>query len=184
MEALADQKREVVRRWTINDVDDLLAQREGERDLERGAKMFAAARCVACHRVGERGGVSGPDLTSLAQRFSPRDILVSIVEPSQVIAEQYTADTLELSDGRVLTGRLAPGDYRSTQLQIVPNLLEPEKVVSVAKAQIAARHVSAVSPMPTGLIDVLTREEIADLLAYLAAAGQIAPSAPLPAPTR
>jgi putative heme-binding domain-containing protein len=176
MESLAEEKREVVRRWTINDVDNLLAQQEGERDLERGAKMFAAARCVACHRVGERGGVSGPDLTSLAQRFSPRDILVSIVEPSRVIAEQYTADTLELSDGRVLTGRLVPGDYRSTQLQIVPSLLEPEKVVSVAKAEIAARHVAAVSPMPTGLIDVLTREEIADLLAYLAAAGRIAPS--------
>jgi putative heme-binding domain-containing protein len=173
MESLTQQKRDVVRKWTLGDADDVLAQLKDERNLERGSKMFAAARCVACHRVGQRGGVAGPDLTSLAQRFSPRDILASIVEPSQVIAEQYTQDSLELHDGRLLTGRLAPGDYRSSQLRIVPSLLEPDKVVTVPKAEISTRYVSAVSPMPTGLIDVLTREEIADLLAYLVAGGKV-----------
>jgi putative heme-binding domain-containing protein len=115
--------------------------------------------------------VSGPDLTSVARRFAPRDILTSIIEPSKAIDEKYASVTFELADGRVVTGRIAPGDYRDADLIVVPNLLAPEQTVKFAKADIVRRSASPISIMPTGLLDTLTEDEVFDLLAFLLSPG-------------
>ena len=36
------------------------------RDFDRGRKLFAAAKCFACHRFDNEGGSNGPDLTGVA----------------------------------------------------------------------------------------------------------------------
>jgi hypothetical protein len=84
-----------------------------------------------------------------------------------VVAENYRSDTFELSDGRVVTGRILPGDYRSPELTVVPDLLAPEKTVTFSKSEIESHRSSPISPMPAGLADTLTREELLDVLAYL-----------------
>ncbi len=46
-----------------------------------------ATACVACHRFGEEGSSGvGPDLTGAGGRYSVRDLLENIIEPSLVIA--------------------------------------------------------------------------------------------------
>ena len=81
----------------------------------------------ACHpSAGIAGGVSGPDLSSVGRRFTAKDILVSVIEPSRVVSEKYAARVLRLRDGRVVTGRLEPGDYRSPDLHVIPDLLQPQ----------------------------------------------------------
>jgi hypothetical protein len=45
------------------------------------------------------------------------------------------------------------------------------KPVKIKKARIEKRTKSDVSPMPKGLLDKLTREEVLDLLAYVIAGG-------------
>ena len=45
------------------------------------------------------------------------------------------------------------------------------QVISIEKDRLAKRETSNISPMPEGLIDVLSREEVLDLLAYLNAGG-------------
>jgi putative heme-binding domain-containing protein len=167
---LADAPQETrpfVRKWTLDDFPEPLGDLQTGRDLQRGKRMFAAARCVACHRAEGQGGVSGPDLTSVARRFTPRDILTSILEPSRVVAENYQNDAFQLRDGRVVVGRIVPGDYRSPELTVMPDLLAPETTVTVSKSDIESHQPSPTSPMPTGLVDTLSREEILDLLAYL-----------------
>jgi putative heme-binding domain-containing protein len=164
---LPQEDRPFVQKWTLDDFPDSLLDPHEPRDVERGQRMFAASRCIACHRAGGAGGVSGPDLTAISHRFSPRDILVSILEPSRVVAENYRSDTFELRDGRVVTGRIVPGDYRSPELTVMPDLLTPEKTITFSKSDIESHTPSPISPMPAGLADMLTREEILDLLAYL-----------------
>jgi putative heme-binding domain-containing protein len=163
---------DTVRKWAVNELADAWARSKTERNPIRGKAVFAAARCIVCHRAGGPGGVSGPDLSSVARRFSPRDILASMIEPSKAIDEKYAAVVLELTDGRVVTGRIAPGDYRSPELHVIANLLEPEKTTKVAKADIVHRDTSSVSPMPSGLLDFFQEEEILDLLAFLLSAGR------------
>lgn len=161
-----EEKRPFVRQWKLEDFEGLLGDARS-RDLEQGKRMFTAARCMACHRFDGAGGVSGPDLTSLAGRFAPRDMLLSILEPSRVVAENYRHDAFTLHDGRVIVGRILPGDYRAQELRLQPDLLTPEKTVTIAKSEIESHQLSPTSPMPTGLLDTLSQDEILDLLAYL-----------------
>lgn len=164
---LPPSRTKLVRKWTVDELAKAWTNSKTQGDPANGQKIFAVARCIVCHRCGTNGGASGPDLTSVAQRFSPRDILTSIVEPSRVISEKYIAETLQLESGRVVTGRIAPGDFRSSQLDIVTNLLQPETTTTIVKADIVARNASPISPMPTGLVDTLSEQEVVDLLAFV-----------------
>ena len=81
--------RDQVREWTLADQELILADGDQPRDIERGRKLFREVLCSHCHRRGSAGGVVGPDLSSVGSRFSRRDILTSILDPSRVVAEQY-----------------------------------------------------------------------------------------------
>jgi hypothetical protein len=56
-------------------------------------------------------------------------------------------------------------------VQVMTNLLVPEAVTRIAKSDIDQQVASKISPMPPGLADVLSREEIVDLVSYLEAGG-------------
>ena len=53
---------------------------------------------------------------------------------------------------------------------IRPNPLAPE-TVTVMKSEIESRQLSKTSPMPTGLLNTFSEEEILDLLAYMESLG-------------
>lgn len=161
-------QRPLVKAWQSGDIDALLAASPGQPNLQRGRELFDVALCSRCHRSGEAGGVTGPDLTSVASRFGRHDILLSILEPSRVIDEKYRSEQVVTGDGRVIVGRLATGgDYRSTKLRLAPDPLKPLEMIEIDKRDIESHTLSSQSPMPAGLLDTLTIAEIADLLAYL-----------------
>lgn len=163
--------RQAVRQWQLADLVDTLPEVSRGRNYRQGSLMFAAALCVRCHRVAGRGAAIGPDLTSIGSRFSRRDILQSIVIPSQVVAEQYRRAQVVLQDGRVLTGQILPDrDYRSPTLRLAPDPLQPA-VMEISKAQVESYTMAPISVMPENLLNTLSREEILDLLAWLEAGG-------------
>lgn len=160
--------RPFVREWTLDDLDELLAVPAKGPDRENGRRLFKAALCSRCHRFGQRGGLVGPDLTSVAGRFSQRDILTSILDPSRVIAGKYRNTQIVTEGGRTIVGRvLTGGDYRSPTLRISTDPLRPSKIEEVEKSDIDVRQDSRLSPMPKGLLNTLTRREILDLLAAM-----------------
>ncbi len=122
--------------------------------------------CASCHRFGGIGTDVGPDLTTITSRFKRKDILESILWPSKVISDQYQAEMIELKDGSVITGVLV---RESAAAVIVRTGDNPEKPVAVPKGQIANRAPSTVSLMPAGLLDGLTHDEIANMLAFMQA---------------
>ena len=67
--------------------------------------MFAASLCITCHNMSGEGGTVGPDLTQLGSRFSYKDILVAIVDPSKTISDQFAATIFYLKDGSSIVGR-------------------------------------------------------------------------------
>jgi putative heme-binding domain-containing protein len=77
--------------------------------------------------------------------------------------------TVVKKDGDDVTGRLI--EETDSQLVLVPNQLTGEKV-TVKKGDIASRAPSKLSPMPEGLVNVLTRDDFLDLLAYLESGGK------------
>jgi cytochrome c551/c552 len=105
--------RHFVRTWHTEEAVAALAA-GGAPDLARGARLFDAAGCVQCHRVAERGGSVGPDLTTVGSRFARRDLLEAILEPQKAVSDQYAivpmpaglADSLDAGELRDLIGWL------------------------------------------------------------------------------
>lgn len=155
--------------WTLGEL--VTASESGlvARDFENGRKMFAAARCVVCHRFEGSGGATGPDLTNVAGRFSPRDLSESIVDPSKVVSDQYRASVVITTAGKVYTGRV--GADTEGKLTILVDPEDASKVVTVPKSEVEAVNPSPVSLMPNDLLKELNREEVLDLYAYLLSRG-------------
>jgi len=160
--------RPVVKKWLAGDLSSLLAEGKTKPDPRRGRELFQVALCSRCHRAGNVGGTVGPDLTSVAGRFGRRDILLSILEPSRVVDGKYHSEQIVTIDGRVLVGRIVTGgDFRSTKIRLATDPLRPGQVIEIDKADIEMHRPSPQSPMPAGLLDTLTPDQIRDLLAFL-----------------
>jgi putative heme-binding domain-containing protein len=165
---LEPRRGAIVKQWRVSDFEQLLGDGEHVPDRQRGARIFQEALCDRCHQAGARGPAIGPDLTYVSRRFSRHDLLLSLLEPSAVVAENYRSVRILLQDGRVIVGRLlAEGDYRSEKLQIAVDWLRPLDVLEVDKKDIESIQESDESPMPASLLDSFQVEEILDLLYYL-----------------
>lgn len=165
----AAANRKFVQEWKMGDFADDLQKAPGGRNFARGKEMFALSQCMQCHSMAGEGGAVGPDLTGAGAKYSRRDLLESILEPSKVVSDQYENIQVTTKDGEDLVGRLVEEDDK--KIGIVPNMLTGD-VVTVKKGSIADRRPSKLSPMPEGLVSILTKEEILDLVAYLEAGGR------------
>jgi putative heme-binding domain-containing protein len=166
----ASPPRPFVKKWTMEELTPKLeAGLAGGRDFERGRKLFAEARCFGCHRYGDEGSAYGPDLTGVAGRFSPRDLLESLIDPNKEISDQYAAVEIELIDGRTVFGRIV--NLNANNLSINTDMLDPNKMANVNRDDIESIKPSKVSMMPEGLLDVLNEDEIFDLMSYLLSRG-------------
>jgi putative heme-binding domain-containing protein len=157
------------RDWTLADVVGLAAKGLKGRNFNRGQKMFAATRCVICHRFAGDGGATGPDLTQLAGRFNLKDLTEAIVEPSKVISDQYRATVVQTARGEVLTGRIVSEDKESFTLVADPE--DPTKTRRLKKSDVDEMQASPISLMPKDLLKPLNQDEVLDLLAYLLSRG-------------
>ncbi len=158
----------VVKAWAMEDLlPDLEAPLRG-RNFNSGKAAFEKAQCFACHRFGQEGGSTGPDITAAASRFNRKDLLESILLPSKVISDQYNNTIYQKESGDVVVGRAVKDD--GLKLTIKPNPID-EATVELAKKDIKASKPSPVSPMPEALVNILKKEEILDLLAYIESGG-------------
>jgi putative heme-binding domain-containing protein len=162
------KKRNFVQDWKMADLTGDLEQVAHGRNFAQGQDAVFATQCLMCHRMGDEGGAVGPELTGIASRFSVHDILESILEPSKVISEQYANIDFVLKNGATATGRVISETDDTIVLR--PSMLAPG-TQEIHKADIKSREVSKISPMPPGLVNMLSKQEILDLLAYLEAAG-------------
>ncbi|AMV17005.1 family 16 glycoside hydrolase [Planctomyces sp. SH-PL14] len=161
--------RPFVKEWKMEEVAPLVEGKLTGRDFDKGRALFAAANCFGCHRFSDEGGSVGPDLTGLAGRFSRRDILESVMEPSKVISDQYAAVQIVTLDGKVVVGRIM--NLAGDVLQINTNMLDPSAITPVDRKTIDEMEISKTSMMPTGLLNSCNEEELLDLMAYLLSRG-------------
>lgn len=159
------------REWTMEEVLAVLDKAKDQpRDLDHGRQIFAAALCSRCHRLRGKGGTIGPDLAGAAARYSRRDLVDAIVYPSRVMDEKYRDTRVLTIDGEVVVGQLAGGNKE--QLYFSTSPFEPAQITRIRRDSIETRQPSSVSPMPTGLLNTLTEEEILDLMAWVESGGK------------
>ncbi len=163
-------------RWELEDAVAVLNSGWMEnRDFEVGHNMYLATRCATCHSMRGEGGIIGPNLTQLGTRFSPEDMITAILEPNEVISDQYASTVLYLKSGSSVVGKLTREDDNTYYLS--QNPFAPDVIREVPKAEVTETKLSAVSVMPPGLINPLGEDELRDLIAYLMAGGD--PNAPI-----
>ena len=160
--------RPFVKAWTMADLAPDLANAASGRNFARGKEIFSSLQCLQCHHFGQGGGNFGPDLTAVASRFNRHDILEAIIEPSKVISEQYASHLFTTRKGDAIMG-LVMEENKDAYI-VLTNPLDGAKTV-VSKPTIASKQIAPVSLMPPGLISVLNKDEILDLLAYIESGG-------------
>lgn len=142
--------------------------RESGNDV-RGREVFHRAElaCLACHRVGAEGGLIGPALDTLGTAQPVDFIIGAILEPKKEIKEGYEAYEIETKSGDLLTGYR----IRSDREQVVLRESAATETITLRREQVKTER-PAGTLMPPGLVDSLTREELRDLVAYLATLGR------------
>ncbi len=152
---------------------DLAAQREqldallgslGKGDVRRGQAVFNSqkAACISCHAIGYVGGKVGPDLTRVGQIRSERDLLESIVFPSASFVRSYEPVQITTTAGKSYNGLVR----QETPEAVVVALTATEEV-RLPRSEIEEMVPSKLSIMPAGMDKVLTKQELADLVAFL-----------------
>jgi putative heme-binding domain-containing protein len=154
-------------------LDEAVASVRGHltgRNFVQGRNLYSAAACVACHRLGTLGvGTAAPILSQAGSRYSERDLLQSIIEPSASINENYAATRYEMKDGSVLVGY--PAFEEGGELFITANLMVPNSLLLVKSADVKSSRPSESSLMPAGLINSLNEDEVRDLVAFILSGG-------------
>jgi putative membrane-bound dehydrogenase-like protein len=131
----------------------------------RGAVVFQSAKasCVLCHQAGYFGRHVGPDLSKIGSIRTKRDLLESISFPSASFVRSYEPMEVKKKDGTVAYGILHSQTPQSVTL--FTGAVTPD--VTVATEEIAAMNPGTVSLMPQGIDQILTPQELADLVAFL-----------------
>jgi putative heme-binding domain-containing protein len=152
------------KRPNLKDTDAWLKFLEGKADPVAGRRVFESpklAGCYKCHQVEGRGANIGPDL-SLIGRTERKWIVESILQPSAVVAPHYQAWIVQTLDGKTRTGLLV-----GTHLDKSVYIDEKGNRFEVLAGEVADIRAAKQSIMPERLLDVLTDQEIRDLVAYL-----------------
>jgi len=161
--------RDFVKVWTLDDIQTALAGlKDRQPNVAHGKELFAAAQCANCHLFRDTGGNVGPDLTAVAQRFGRKDILEAIVDPNKVVSDQYAMITLTVQKfGGGGTDQVS-GLVKEESSGAITLLTDPlaGKTSTFYENVIVKREKANVSIMPPGLLNTLTAEEVADLLAF------------------
>jgi len=165
--------RPFVKNWTMDDLEPVLAGVSKGRDFAHGKKTFNELLCAQCHLFAgggglAKGGAVGPDLTAVGSRYSARDILGKILDPSKNISDQYASFLFTMKDGSVIGGQVAEENHYLVTLIVDPFNGTKQNIMA---GSIVKKEKSPVSLMPPGMLATLNQDEILDLLAYLQSGG-------------
>jgi len=138
-------------------------------NVDGGRKLFESpmANCLACHKIGGRGGVQGPDLSSVGTGMSAEMIVEAVVWPKRQVKEGYLATTVTTTDDEFYQGY----KVKESKEELVLREAASGREIRIPKKRIQERA-DAGTLMPDGLTVGMTQSELRDLIAYLAAQGR------------
>ncbi|MBK8503424.1 MAG: HEAT repeat domain-containing protein [Saprospiraceae bacterium] len=139
-----------------------LEEKIKDGDEARGRKLyFSTATCWTCHTILDEGGDLGPDLTSIQKDRSTHDILEAILYPSVSFVREYETYDITTQSAKY-TGIIKEQSPEAIVLGVAP-----ETTIRIKRDEIVKMELSEVSLMPQGLGEILTDEEMADLVSFL-----------------
>ena len=130
---------------------------------ERGQTVFEQANCAQCHQIGGNGINFGPDLSEIGNKLSKQGLYESILDPSATVSPAFQAVHIERNDGKAFSGFATSDTPEELTLRQVGGVTSTHK-----KSAIRKKTTSAQSLMPAGLQQLMTFDDLVDLVEYLA----------------
>ncbi len=134
-------------------------------DVDRGKKVFGKT-CASCHKLEGVGVQVGAELLSALRNKSAEQLLIDVLDPSREVDPRYLSYEVTTGRGRVMTGIIATETAASLTLRRGEGA---EDVI--LRGQIDSVVSSGKSLMPEGLESQLTKQDLADVIAYLMKVG-------------
>lgn len=141
-------------------IEDYQAALNLEADAARGKLVFTKT-CSVCHKIGAEGHAVGPDLAS-TQNKSLDDLLIALMDPNREAQPAYINYTAETDDGKVFTGIISAENAASITLRRAES-----KEDVIQRDSLEALASSGQSLMPEGLEKDLSKQQVADVLAFI-----------------
>ncbi len=131
-------------------------------NADAGKALFKSQACIACHTYADGQTPQGPHLVDIGKRYSRKELVDSVLEPSLKLAQGFDTWSVLTSDGQVYTGFVVLESAERLTLRGSDG-----RRMEIPQDDIDERRKQEQSMMPAGLVNNLTPEQFADLLAYL-----------------
>ncbi|OYW70763.1 MAG: hypothetical protein B7Z37_29730, partial [Verrucomicrobia bacterium 12-59-8] len=129
-------------------------------DAKKGQQVFATI-CITCHKHGALGVDVGPPLSDVKVK-PPEGLLSDILDPNRMFEARWSAYTVETKDGRTLSGLIQSETSDAIVLAMMGGAKE-----TISRSAIKEMKSLDRTLMPVGLEAAITKEQMADLLAFL-----------------
>lgn len=146
-----------------------------EGDAAGGVAAYEQAGCIACHTFGPIGAEFGPDLTTVHQRFSRTDLVRAVTRPSETVSDLWQVEQITRTNGPTVSGTIYQEDGSTLTVQVTGTA----QLVTIPKSEIQSRTRSEQSPMPEGLLNMLSGQEQRNLFLLLQAGPSAIPDSAL-----
>lgn len=150
-------------------IQPLLEEARARGSSRRGAQLFGSPHfaCISCHRVGEQGGLAGPELTNIGKTLSPELIVESLLWPKRQVKAEFVSHLVVTSDGKQHQG------YKESESADELVLRDPAlgTKTRIPIADIEERREMG-SIMPEGLATAMTAGERRDIVRFLTDLGR------------
>jgi hypothetical protein len=140
----------------------LAAAKKGDPVAGRAVYESGRGACIACHKIGDKGNELGPNLSKIGGIRAERELVESILFPSNSIARDYDLNSFQMTDGSSVLGLIKA---RSAEGVVVKEASGQERLLPTES--VASSTQLTTSLMPTGLDGMLAEKELIDLVAYL-----------------
>ncbi len=141
-------------------VKDYMAATTMKGDAKKGQQVFATI-CITCHKHGTLGVDVGPPLSDVKVK-PPEGLLSDILDPNRMFEARWSAYAIETKDGRTLSGLIQAETSDSVVLAMMGGAKETLQRSAIKEMKSLDRTL-----MPVGLEAAITKEQMANLLAFL-----------------
>lgn len=128
-------------------------------DAAKGKALVESSGCLGCHRIGEKGSRTGPDLSEIGDKRSADKLKTSITDPDEEVLPENRYVSVVLKDGSTVKGRILNHDAMSVQLIDTKQDLRSFLTSNIRGYTILTK---GLMPKPN-----LTDEQVTDIVAYL-----------------
>lgn len=159
----------VITEWKLADLEPELPKLGKGRNFTKGKELFTTVGCIGCHKIGPDGVLWGPELTAVAAKYKgdTKAVLAEILEPSKNLEPRYRPFEFTVGNDDPFTGFVLKEEAETLTVQTGPG---EAMVKKFAKKDIKAQPQGS-SIMPPGLLNLLNKDQILDLLAFIQAGG-------------